>query len=427
MSCITLSNSCEPSAIRCIICSGECETLGRVASFVAGYPPLDFARCRDCQTLTFADSSEMIGYNSNDFAPEEYYRHYIHVGAGITGMLEPLMALPNSGSLLDVGCGFGYIVDYWLKIKNEQAFGLEIAAYGRMGRKLLNAPIFHNYLGECPSVDERSFDIVYSCEVIEHTSNPLDFCKKLKARCTPGGLVVLTAPSARIVWEDNRESDKLAALSPYFHLFLPSKKGMAKLLKDAGFAYYHIHDSGMRLYVWASMEPLPEIAEPRLAINWQDYFRYLRLLAQNDDADVSSGALYRLCKDQWFAGSREEGYRSFLEFEKHIARHFGIHLRTIRFADIEPHIRVNDLRRAPAWLAVSLHIGSIMVKRFERKRVVARNMALTAEQTIRLLLSEVKFKQFSQEAEHFLPKVIKNRRKLNRFARFWQIMERISP
>lgn len=421
MSNVKLFSVRDRSTTRCMLCRGECETLGAVESFVENYPALGFALCRECQSITFEEGGKNIGYNSADFEPEQYYQHYTHVGAGISAMLEPLAMLDKGGSLLDVGCGFGYVVDYWLKMKNQQAVGLEVAEYGKKGKKLLQAPIFHNYLGECPPVDDCFFDIVYSSEVIEHTTDPLSFCRSLKARCASDGVIVLTAPSSRAVLENHPESAKLAALSPYFHYFLPSKEGLNRLLAEAGFEYIHINDNGMRLYVWASMAPLPEIIDSHTSFDWQEYFRYLQLLADNSDIDVSSGARYRLFKDQWFRGYREEAYQSFLLFEQHIARHFNINLRTLRFEEYEQHIKKNDLHSAPAWLPMSLHLGSVILRKFEGKKNIARTMAIASAKITELLLSEVKFKQFSQEVEHYYPKILKNLKKLDRFSRVWNI------
>lgn len=89
-------------------------------------PPLFAYRCETCQSVYFDGEDPVLGYENESFS-DGYWRHYAQVGAGITAMLEPLFALKLDAnvSLLDIGCGFGYVVDFWNKTQKGNAIGLE--------------------------------------------------------------------------------------------------------------------------------------------------------------------------------------------------------------------------------------------------------------------------------------------------------------
>lgn len=411
---IQLNSKRLPASYNCRLCDSNCIQLGTVDSFHKRYPPLDFGLCSNCSSISYSDKVEFRSYSTNNFEEDDYFIHYAQIGAGISAMIQPLNSINKQGELLDVGCGFGYVVDYWNRITSSEAIGMEVADYGKRGKKLLQLPIYHALLGDCTYIDNRTFDIIFSSEVIEHTEDPLAFCKSLASRCKKDGVVVLTTPSARAILEDNPKSTQLASLSPYYHYFLASKKGFEDLLEKAGFNHIHVTDSGVRLLAWASKSPLPEIDDDHNSFNWEKYFQYLDTLSNNPDRIVSSGALFRLFKDQWLRGYIKDSYKSFLRFEVQVKKDFDIDLRTICFEDCKEYIKLNDLIKAPAWLGVSLYIGSKILSKMERDYLRALNMAITSEKIIEYLLSDPKSLEFSQESEIFFQKIVRNRKSLRR-------------
>ncbi len=103
-------------------------------------------------------------------------------------MLHPVLALGDraKGSLLDVGCGFGFVPHFWTEMGFGEAIGLESSLYGRKGRELLGVEIHHSYFNECEEIRGRRFDIVFSSEVIEHVRDPAAFIKEISAGLKPG-------------------------------------------------------------------------------------------------------------------------------------------------------------------------------------------------------------------------------------------------
>jgi len=255
---------------------------------------LEILKCVQCQSLYYAGVDPVCGYEDSEFT-DNFWIHYTQIGAGIVDMLKPLFYLGQNfqGHILDVGCGFGYVVDFINKLGYGNAVGLEMAEYGSIGAKLLKAPIYRSYYKDCEKVQERRYNIVYCCEVLEHVPDPRSFIREISGALDENGILVLTTPSAKAVGIDENSFDALAALCPYHHFFLSSRDALIAILNECDFKHIKVIDTGNRLFAWASKSNLPKIEEN---IPWGDCYKYLEILSENEDPNVSCGALQRLLK-----------------------------------------------------------------------------------------------------------------------------------
>ena len=180
----------EPVYGSCVACGA----VGRhqpVLSLTSPYATGDiirFVRCGACSSL-IAAAGRFIEYT--DGLDPAVWRHYLHIGAGIDFMVRPIERICADGtapSLLDVGCGFGFTLDYWRRMTGAEVEGVEPSEYGRMGRDMLGVPIHIADLSDVPALRERRFEIVFSSEVIEHVRDPAAFIRELRSHLTPGGL-----------------------------------------------------------------------------------------------------------------------------------------------------------------------------------------------------------------------------------------------
>src|SRR5262249_50273594 len=99
-------------------------------------------------------------------------------------------------SILDAGCGRGWMMRalhdkypsamFWGVEPSERES--EIAR--REGWAVDTAMVDENY------AIARRYDLVYCTNVVEHTTNPLDFLSKLRELTNPGGRIVVTCPDA---------------------------------------------------------------------------------------------------------------------------------------------------------------------------------------------------------------------------------------
>ena len=113
-------------------------------------------------------------------------------------MLEPLLAIdrPRRGSLLDIGCGFGFVPHFWKTSGFGKAVGLEMSRYGKIGSEKLGIDIIPLYYSEAEDLKNQKFEYVFSSEVIEHVESPEAFVKEISQALSDDGILVLTTPSS---------------------------------------------------------------------------------------------------------------------------------------------------------------------------------------------------------------------------------------
>jgi SAM-dependent methyltransferase len=359
--------------------------------------------CNKCRTLFYGGEDPVLGYE-NEATNKNYWLHYCQIGAGLTAMLEPLFYLGERAkrSLLDVGCGFGYVVDFYNKIGYGEAIGLETAAYGKVGAKLLNTPIIHSYYAECQEIRGKTFDIIFSCEVLEHVPNPKAFIEEISVGLKRDGVLVLTTPSSNVIHSSSTESEIIGSLSPDYHYFLSSPEALENLLKNCGYQDVRVDDSGSRLYAWASRTKLPPLKKQ---MPWDDYFRYLEILSENADPNVKSGALQRLFKDSWNTGHIEIAATAYKKLEECAAENYKlsfIHPDIGRYNSRQSII--GDIDKNPAWYPSVLYFGGMYVG-VKRKDSVQKIRMISA--ALQIMENEVSCldPRLVQESQHLIPHV----------------------
>lgn len=270
-----------------------------------------FVRCLDCRSvypLNFEDIGDLGGYTVGRAENDMGLKHYVEIGAGIDSLIAPLLSVVPEpcGSLLDVGCGFGFLPSMWDRYSDDTvAHGVELASYGHWGREILNAPISHALLADNVQVRSRQFDFVWSGEVIEHVPDPVQFIRDLSGVLKPNGVLILSTPDADSVNPATSPADLAAALSLGAHRFLMSEQSLRKLLNDAGFGCVVAGNSGTTMIMWASrnqVDVLPNASERANLLTEG----YLADVANCDNLWLRGGALYRLFRSMVNAGRWNE-------------------------------------------------------------------------------------------------------------------------
>ena len=361
---------------------------------------LHLSQCLACGTLYFVDENPVIGYDFNGFN-QDYWYNYVQNGAGISAMLEPLLAISSSieGDLLDVGCGFGFVPHYWEKMGHGVAVGLETSLYGKIGSEKLGTNIIPKYYKDAIEIDGRKFDYVFSSEVIEHTPDPRAFVDEISSALADDGILVLTTPSAECVRPSVDFATIIATLSPGFHYFVTTKDALKELLRSCGFEHIHVHDTGTRLMAWASHKELPEIEVGFR--DWESYINYLEALQGHSDLHIAGGAAYRALKDSVNTGrwsSANAAYPRLLEISK---LQYGIDLSAMgAVGAVEAIDFSSGFRTIPSWLGCSILFCGLVEK---SRGATPEKLAKLFRAATEIMKHEIKIgAQFAQEPSHFI-------------------------
>ena len=319
------------------------------------------ARCTSCGSAYFTDARPVIGYTEKNFE-DSYWFNYVQNGAGISAMLEPLLAIGRQkrGNLLDVGCGFGFVPHYWQESGFGKRVALERASYGTIHAAKLGITVVPEYYANATELHGEKFDYVFSSEVIEHVEDPSAFVREISAALSDDGILILTTPSVSVLQSDSPYIELLATLSPDFHYYVASRGGFIDLLKACGFAHVEVRDLGHRLFAWASHRPLPNISDG--FTDWPSYLNYLERLSYNGDLHVAGGALYRAVKDSFNLGHFDVAARLYPRFAAIAKEQYGIDFTDISAAidPIRSRKKLNN-EHYPSWLGCGLYYALSLI------------------------------------------------------------------
>lgn len=136
---------------------------------------------------------------------------------------------------LDTGCFEGHLLDHIRAHTPWQAAGLEpnecaVELARNKGHEVWQGHAEHA-VETVP--EDRSFDVVFMGQSIEHVDNPLNVLRRLRLLLAPGGVLVISTPNL-----DSREIDHFGPTwahwhAPY-HRYIFSRKGLQALVRQAG-------------------------------------------------------------------------------------------------------------------------------------------------------------------------------------------------
>jgi len=251
----------------CPICRAEGPHPHKVTSSTpaSSVGQADYFKCRNCYGV-FAVPFSYPDY-SEDYDFADYLRFYQEMGAGLEAMTQPLdlaMSIRPAKSLIDVGCGVPFVVDYARREYGLEAEGLDPSNYGRRGGKHLGVEVIGELLGEGSRFDGQSFDILYSSEVVEHVKNPAVFLKTLVRHLSPDGILILTTPNAENLGPGTDALTNVSIVWPGVHHALFTPACMEKALMAAGLNHCHISAETGHVVALASRSPMviPDAVPP---------------------------------------------------------------------------------------------------------------------------------------------------------------------
>jgi len=231
-------------------------------------------RCPAC-TCPFYASQVPPDYAEDAMLERGRVPFYLQQGAGLSLITRPLAQLrAQAGSVyVEVGCGFGFGLDYARHAKGWAGQGIDPGGISRLGQDLLGVTINRRYLRDSEPDLEATCDVVMASETIEHVPSPKTFVRVLRGMLRPGGTLILTTPDAADLRPETAPGVLIGLLSPGLHLIFQSREGLCAILQDCGFEHVLVAKDGHSLVAFASDRPLD--LEFEQTVLRAEYRRYL--------------------------------------------------------------------------------------------------------------------------------------------------------
>jgi 2-polyprenyl-3-methyl-5-hydroxy-6-metoxy-1,4-benzoquinol methylase len=173
------------------------------------------------------------------------------------------------GELLDAGCGYGFISNE-LSSLGYHVIGIDSAPEriraGRSAFPHIHFEPLSVYDNLCNLAPRGGWDVILSCEVIEHLLSPRTFLKNMLQNLSPNGKLILTTPyhgylkniaiSLSGKWDSHHTANCEGGHVKFF-----STRTLSELLTDNGFGDLRFHGVGRAPLIWKSM-----VCEARKAV-----------------------------------------------------------------------------------------------------------------------------------------------------------------
>jgi len=214
-------------------------------------------RCKACGCAFYAEQIPP-DYAEDAMLERGRVPFYLQQGAGLSLITRPLAQVraPAGSVYTEVGCGFGFGIDYARHARNWTGKGIDPGGIARLGQEMLGVSIQRRYVQDTEPVLEGTSDVVMASETIEHVVSPISFVRVLRSMLRPGGTLILTTPDGADIRPETNPGVLIGLLSPGLHLIFQTREALHRTLLDAGFHHILINKDGHSLVAFASDRPV---------------------------------------------------------------------------------------------------------------------------------------------------------------------------
>jgi 2-polyprenyl-3-methyl-5-hydroxy-6-metoxy-1,4-benzoquinol methylase len=199
-------------------------------------------------------SPKLLDYFYADTAPT--WDHSIILPA----VIQAAQAVPADGSILDIGCGNGALL---AEIRRLGSWSLRGVESSRSAVSLARAQGLNVELADATSglrelFEPKTFDLIISCEVIEHVYDPWGLLRDAHALLRPRGRILLTTPYHGYL--KNLTIALLGKSDSHYnplwtggHIKFWSRMTLSSALRKTGYDKIRFDGVGRLPYLWKSM------------------------------------------------------------------------------------------------------------------------------------------------------------------------------
>lgn len=172
------------------------------------WDPFAVVRCGACRVWylspRLSEQAMNARYRDDDYfgGGASGYRDYAHQEPSLRVTFRRLLRILErrgltGGSLLEVGCGFGYLLEeatprFRRRVGTEMSPAAAARAEHRADRVVCG--------GVADLGPGERYDTIVALQVIEHVYEPVPFVRSLAERLRPGGVLVLSTPNMGSPW-----------------------------------------------------------------------------------------------------------------------------------------------------------------------------------------------------------------------------------
>lgn len=214
---------CEVTPMEpCRICRGRLRP--SFESAVLDTVPVQYARCLACDSLLLPSPTWLEEAYTRKIVPDPDFgalTRTLFVHRCLRRLRSRTIGLlPKRSRTLDIGTGRGLLLRMLLD-DGHDAWGFD--------------PYPHSVFAEDriqTTLPEGPFALITAIEVLEHTVDPVDFLKSLRARLAPDGILALSTE----LYDSSRHGPDWAYLAPVHgqHITLFSRTGLHRATQAAG-------------------------------------------------------------------------------------------------------------------------------------------------------------------------------------------------
>ena len=240
MNCIAGLAPEDLETIACPLCQhGRSDPLYRAAHFA----PYAVQTCAGCGFHFLSPRPREAAMQSlyaspNYFGGEgEGYQDYAAQELALRNTFRRLLSTlarqgRTGGHLLEVGCGFGYLLDE-TKPHFERRWGTDYSPSAVTQAARRADQVFQGGVDALP--EDARFDCVMATHVIEHVYQPQHFVRSLLRHLRPGGHLVIAAPDTGSFWRHLMRTRWPSFKLPE-HILYFDARSLTRLLQDCGVA-----------------------------------------------------------------------------------------------------------------------------------------------------------------------------------------------
>jgi len=165
--------------------------------------------------------------------------------------VKKLMKLDSNSNILDIGCMYGFFLNFLYKEYKCNVHGLELESFDLDKKKLFDFKVYNEdlFLFSSKKENHNKFDLIILNHTLEHFSNPAKVIENVRLLLKNDGSCLITVPNFKSYF--SKISKKYWGwLQPAVHFFHFTPEGLKKIIIKNNFEInFHSNQGGDSIFL----------------------------------------------------------------------------------------------------------------------------------------------------------------------------------